>query len=218
MPPANPSPANGLPATGGPAMPTPGSAPSAPLQPAGSVPGTLAPATLGATPQGAGEPDAVGPSPDPCRRCGSARPPTATGQCPECQSFRKGNPSRTDHGLSPRCGRAAMPIAPADVARIVDLREQVLSDLGGASEVSAVLGALVEDFGRAVLLRDLAFRNIVEAGPLTAGGRKRSVVDIYLAASARVERLANIIGVQRRAKSVDPLDQVRRAVEEANRT
>lgn len=105
-----------------------------------------------------------------------------------------------------------------DASRLADLRAAVVADLGGEAECSAVLRALVDDFAAAVALRDSAFANIEAIGPLTQAGRKRNVVDLYLAASARVERLASHIGVQRRTKTVDPLDQVRRAVEEANRT
>jgi hypothetical protein len=190
--------------------------PTAPaaLQAAGSPAPTTGPGPAAETPTQSGG----GPAAEACTRCGSTAPAGLDGKCPEasCRSWRKGNPSRPTHGLAPR--RTAAPVPTLDVDRRNGLRDAVLADLGGESEVSAVMRALVEDFANAVDLRDAAMANVFAIGPTTPAGRRRAVLDIYMAASTRVERLASHIGVQRRAKPVDPLDEERRAVEEANRT
>ncbi len=96
---------------------------------------------------------------------------------------------------------------PLDRARLVAIRDAVLSDLGGEDEVSEVMRQLVQDFAAAVVLRDLAFAHIASVGPLTKAGRRRAVVALYLEASARAERLAARIGTERRATRVPSLQE-----------
>ena len=86
---------------------------------------------------------------------------------------------------------------PLDEVRRIDLHDAVLTDLGGRAEVSAVLAELVADFAAAVVLRDVAYAHLAAVGPLTRAGRRRAVVDLYLQASARAERLAAQIGLRR---------------------
>lgn len=178
------------------------------------------------TPQGPGQPAAtpsLGPSTatphgdasDACGRCGSTAEPDADGRCPVagCRAFRKGNPSRLEHGLSRRKPQAM----PLDAEAYRAIAESIVADLGGLSECTTLQRALVKEAARLIVTSDAAFDWMIETGgPLTHGGRRRPVVDLYLAASARVERLAAQLGLHRRAKPIDPLDEVRRAVAEAN--
>jgi hypothetical protein len=106
-----------------------------------------------------------------CSRCGDRAEPTGHGHCARCGAFVRANTAALVHGgRRLQLGREQ----PIDVARRVDLREAVLADLGGRSECSAVLIALVEDFAAAVLLRDLLFAHLAVSGPLTSAGRKRA--------------------------------------------
>ena len=91
-----------------------------------------------------------------------------------------------------------------DTARRLEIRDAVFRDLGGRDRVSTTLAELVEDFARAVVLRDLAFDHLAAVGPLSRG-RRRAVVDLYLHASARAERLAVRIGLTRRERRVPSL-------------
>jgi hypothetical protein len=93
------------------------------------------------------------------------------------------------------------------VARL-ELRDAVLSDLGGEGEVSAVMRVLVDDFAQAVVLRDAAYAYLGSVGPLTKAGRQRAVVGLYLQASARAEKLAALIGTSRRAKPLPSLSEI----------
>ena len=108
--------------------------------------------------------------------------------------FVPGNLVATDHGLS-------RPERLDPIARR-EIRDAVLTDLGGEFECSAVLCALVDDFAQAVVLRDAAYDYLASVGPLTKAGRQRAVVQLYLSASARVERLASQIGTGRRSKPI----------------
>ena len=115
--------------------------------------------------------------------------------------FKPGNSAGLIHGgrrLQLGCG------TPLDESRRVELRDGVLADLGGPDEVSVVLGALVEDFASAVLLRETAWSHIAAVGPLTRAGRRRAVVGLYFLASGRVERLAAQIGLSRQSRPVSP--------------
>ena len=97
--------------------------------------------------------------------------------------------------------------SPLDEARRVAIRDHVLEDIGGAAECSQVLYELVSDFAAACVLRDLCWRHIAAVGPMTSKGRRRAAVSLYLEASARAERLAARIGVDRKAAPVPTLAQ-----------
>jgi hypothetical protein len=90
----------------------------------------------------------------------------------------------------------------------VALRDLVLSDLGGSENVSTVMRELVEDFARAVILRDLIWEHIAVAGPLTKAGRRRAAFDIYMQASSRAERLAARIGNDKVGTTVPSIAEV----------
>ena len=89
----------------------------------------------------------------------------------------------------------------------MEIRDAVLEDLGGRDEVSEVMRQLVEDFSAAVVLRNVAWQHIAAVGPLTKAGRRRAVVDLYLSASARAERLAKQIGTSRKPARVPTLQE-----------
>lgn len=147
--------------------------------------------------------------------CGSTLPPTEHGQCPACGRWRAGNTAGLKfepgnevalvHGMRQLRDRLADEGSPLDQPARIELRDRVLADLGGSPEVSAVLAALVDDFAAAVVLRDFAFSHLAAVGPLTRAGRRRAVVDLYLQASARAERLGGQIGTARRQAQVPSL-------------
>ena len=120
------------------------------------------------------------------------------------QRFAPGNVAALVHGgRRLQLGRGTS----LDEARRVELRDAVLLDLGGQQECSSVLCELVQDFAAAVLLRDVAYAHLAAVGPLTRAGRRRAVVDLYLQASARAERLASQIGTARRPARVPSLHE-----------
>jgi hypothetical protein len=94
-----------------------------------------------------------------------------------------------------------------DQARQVEIRNAVLSDLGGEETISEVLALLVDDFAFACTLRDLLAAHLMAVGPLTKRNAKRAAVDLWHRASARAEGLAKRIGTERRAAHVPSLDE-----------
>ena len=86
--------------------------------------------------------------------------------------------------------------------RRFEVRDALLVDAGGADEVSTAKRAVVETLSEAIVLRETLWAHLEAVGPLTKAGRRRAAVDLWLAASGRVERLAAAVGLERRAKAV----------------
>ena len=76
---------------------------------------------------------------------------------------------------------------------------------------------MVERHARLELVDDYLFANVQRLGPLTGKGRTRAALTNWLQVVDRLQRSAMALGLERKAKPVNPLDAVRRAVEEANR-
>jgi hypothetical protein len=130
--------------------------------------------------------------------------PAGAQRCPRCQVWQPSNTGALTHG-----GRRLQQghESPLNEARRAELVARILSDLGGAEACSAVLSELVSDFAFACVLRDVCAASISATGPLTRVGRRRAVVDLYLSASTRAERLASQIGLSRVAKRVPSLQE-----------
>ena len=127
--------------------------------------------------------------------CGAQVQASGRGQCPRCGRFLAGNEVALVHGVRQLQERQRHGwSSPLDDARRREILGAVLADLGGPEECSTVLREIVADFAAAVVLRDTAFGHLAVVGPLTRAGRRRAVVDLYLQASQRAERLANQIG------------------------
>ena len=94
-----------------------------------------------------------------------------------------------------------------DESARVEIRDAVLSDLGGPGEVSEVLGRLVDDFSFAVTLRDLLASHLMAVGPLTKRNAQRAALGAWHRASDRAERLGKLIGLERRAAPVPSLQE-----------
>jgi len=99
-----------------------------------------------------------------------------------------------------------------------DLVERVRTDLAAdAGSVETLLG-LVDAYAESRLFRSSMFLRLVDqGGPITNKGKARALYRAYLDALDRETKLAQVLGLERRAKPVQPLEAVRRAVEEANR-
>ena len=138
-----------------------------------------------------------------CSKCKHDVEPSERGRCPQCGSFMPGNTAALVHGGRRfELGRETV----LDTARRIEVCDGVFADLGGRDSLATTLVELVEDFGRAVVLRDLAFDHLAAVGPLSRG-RRRPVVDLYLHASARAEKLAAQIGLKRSERRVPSLTE-----------
>lgn len=149
-----------------------------------------------------------------CRRCGwsgdLAEAPG--GACPQCRSFLPGNQRQLVHGLRRLRGGGGSPL---DESRRREVEAAIAADLGGADELSEIARSLVRDLAAAIVLRDSCHAHLAALGPFTSTGKRRPAVDLYLAVSARCERLGALLGLSRRERYVDPHQRVRDAVERA---
>ena len=153
-----------------------------------------------------GEPSVPSPTLGPetvrCSRCDHKAEPAGKGRCSACGCWLSGNVGALVHGgrrmrLS---GGTAL-----DAAERVAIRDAIIEDIGGESQISTVLREVVRDFAFGVVLRDRLADHLAAVGPLTRRGAKRAAVDLYMTASQRVERLAKLIGTERRAARVPDL-------------
>jgi hypothetical protein len=118
--------------------------------------------------------------------CSADVPPGAT-RCPMCNLWQPGNSGAVVHG-----GRRRL--APAEVASRDELLDKLFAERGGRDNLDVVRQLRIEDYPTAATqLRNVALR-LEGVGPLTAAGRRRSLVDVYNLFSARAERLGSDIG------------------------
>lgn len=139
------------------------------------------------------EPDSEAPAgpvePFPENGSGDGRRPNGT--------FAPGNQVARQHGLY--AGQQ-----PAELLAEVDtFAAGVVSDLGGAEELSAIERAYVGRLGRVELTLRLLEQDIAESGLVTPAGSVRKVYAQYLAGVDRWDRLAQRLGMRRRARAVD---------------
>lgn len=80
------------------------------------------------------------------------------------------------------------------------------------------LRGLIEAYAEVRLFRTAMFHRLTEmGGPITTKGKSRALYTAYMSAVDREMKLAQLLGLERKAKPVNPLDAVRAAVAEANR-
>ena len=100
-----------------------------------------------------------------------------------------------------------------------DVRVAIITDAGYAEADAPLALVLAADtIAQATLIRDSVLQRMAQqGGPLTSGNRIRRSFAVWCQAVDRLERHLRLVGLERRAKPVDPLDAVRQAVEEVNR-
>jgi hypothetical protein len=146
-----------------------------------------------------------------CARCQTPNEPDAP-LCVSCKSFLPANQLQRKTGIYSR-----QP-PPAEIREKVDgLRAGVIADRGGASELSTLELSYVEKLGDIDVTIRLLTHDIAVNGLMTPGGNVRAIYDKLLAGLAAFDRYAQRIGVERRQRTVHPLDVVRAAVIEANK-
>jgi len=135
-----------------------------------------------------------------CLRCDWTGPDVT--RCPRCGRFLPGNEAALVHG-----GRRLQERGPADVlqqARQDEVRTGLLTDLGDTP--STAKGIVINRLVETTLLAEVTWQDIKARGAFTGRGRRRAVVDLYLAASDRAARLAQVLGLERKPKDALTLD------------
>lgn len=132
--------------------------------------------------------------PPPCKNCGDLDPPNADCRCIKCGCVRHGSSLALKHG-----GRRSLDRPEALIA-IRGKREVVIRDLGG--DLTVIASDLVTDYARVDVLIESVAANIEVGGVFTAKGRARACVGMLLSLLDRRLRLAQVLGLERRVKSV----------------
>jgi hypothetical protein len=182
--------------------PEPASPPAGPTSPDVGRPGAPPPA----------------PAPDPAALFERAREAVAAlrGAAPGRRANGQAGPGNT---LNLRTGlRSALLLDQPDVAAWH--REQVhaiTTDLGGEAELSALQRATVREVARLEVILAALGHELLDGGVLTPKGAMRAATVVYLQVLDRFVKVAATVGLQRRAKPIDPLDAVRQAVIEVNK-
>lgn len=98
-----------------------------------------------------------------------------------------------------------------------ELVEQLREDLAVNGSAAATFEGLLDAYAEARLMRHAMFHRLASlGGPVTGKGVARALFATYLQALDRETRLATTLGLERKARPVDPLQAVHEAVERAN--
>jgi hypothetical protein len=141
----------------------------------------------------------------PCTGCGSAEPPDAGGLCPtkNCRCFRARNTAALVHG-------ARAKLTATDISARDELIAGLLAERG--NKVDIVTRIKISDCATATILLQRVSRRLEEVGPTTAAGRTRSLVPIYAALSARVEKLSADLKLHHDAPPPNAITTIRRVI------
>jgi len=152
-----------------------------------------------------------------CRSC-NEKAPLGTNHCPACSSALPGNSIARKHGYFAR--RRVPDVIKQEVEA---QRAGIISDLGGESELTTLESSYVDklgviETGIKLLVADIAQYGLitrrVEKDPttgkkITLGGQVRTdVYDRLLTSLAAFDRYAVRLGLQRRAKRVQSLQEI----------
>jgi hypothetical protein len=135
-----------------------------------------------------------------CGRCG-AQSPTGLDACPVCHCFLPGTQAARKSGIY-----AQHP--PPDLLGVVDaMVTGVIADHGGEATLTTLEKAYIKKLADVDITVQLLAADIARRGLLTPSGGVRNVYDKFLAGLDRWDRLAQRIGLGRRARQVpNPLD------------
>ena len=135
-----------------------------------------------------------------CPRCGTAHEPGEP-RCAACKGFLPGNQAARTHGLSARH-------VPADLRMDADqLREAIVGDLGGLENLSALEISYIRKLADVEVTLRLLLDDIQRGGMFTTGGRVRDTYPALLAGIDRFDRLAQRVGLKRRARRLSIVEQ-----------
>lgn len=99
-----------------------------------------------------------------------------------------------------------------------ELVERVARDQALDADAAETLNGIIDAYAEARLFRTSMFLRLVDlGGPITTKGKARALYTAYLSALDRETKLAQILGLERKRKPINPLDAVREAVAEANK-
>jgi len=140
-----------------------------------------------------------------CKRCGTVNEPD-TNRCRNCNAFLPMHRSNESHAIHTLQRRGVGALPPEFQVMKCERQEQMLIDLGGRDQLSALEVGLVERAAYLATMLDLYEADFQARGFYTPRGRQRNSVEAYLKILDRYEKLAKRLGLQRRTKDVNPID------------
>jgi len=126
--------------------------------------------------------------------------------------FTAGNVASLKHGQ--RSEREGAELMPSLAAVLAEKESAIVADLGGAAHVSEIRRELVTRFIQSSAIADSLAVNIGAHGVLTAKGRTRAAVSLYLQVLDRQIKLASAIGLGRQTKPVRSIEDAMREAQE----
>ena len=137
-----------------------------------------------------------------CGRCGAQAPP-GLDACPVCHSFLPGTQAARKSGIYAQH-------QPPDLQAVVDaMVAGIIADHGGEATLTTLEKAYIKKLADVDITIHLLAADISRRGLLTPAGGVRNVYDKFLAGLDRWDRLAQRIGLGRRARTVPtPLDYI----------
>jgi hypothetical protein len=117
------------------------------------------------------------------------------------------------HGMRSRLVATGALASPDLLAELAAQRAELEADQGGADGLSVTRRNLIPRYVELNAILDHLAERLLTEGPITAKGRTRAALSAYLAALDRQVRLAQLLGLERRARGVESMsihDYVRR--------
>ena len=118
--------------------------------------------------------------------------------------FGAGNTARLMHGLRSKRPVEAR-LGPDQLAAFTEEHKQLLADLGGDDQVSVTKRGLARRHSELSVIADTILTNLLQQGVLSTKGRQRAALTAYLNVVDRLNKLAAQLGLERRQKPVDDL-------------
>ena len=141
----------------------------------------------------------------------SAEVPPGAAHCPRCGCWQPANRGAWKTGLTSAQVRRALFDGPSAVA-LAEQRQEIETDLGGPGELTRIQRDLVGRYVETASMATWLAGNLVADGVLTARGRARQALNAYLGLLDRQHKLAVALGLERRARHVDPVSAIREMV------
>jgi hypothetical protein len=126
---------------------------------------------------------------------------------PNAGQFTAGNTKSLKHGLYSERGRQALLRGQESRLEVLAAdRTELVSDLGGIEATGVLKRKAVDKTLQLEVVADTLVSNLIREGVLTAKGQSRAALSAYLSVVDRLMRLYQMLGMERRQKSVPSLE------------
>lgn len=145
------------------------------------------------------------------KRLANRTPPKAktgsNGRDPASGRFATGNRARFIHGQRSRAPlQLLFPDAKQWRVLMAEREAAIVTDLGGRDALSAIALDTVRSYIEKSAIRDYLGTRLMQEGPLSPKGRQRALLTAYLAVSDRVLKLATTLGLSRKTKPAQSIE------------